>query len=232
MTVKESLLLPPRYWIPFSSKSETIPFSSVRSGIGDGEEKVIAELGAKHEKTGGYSSTFDLVIDDGVTLSTKWEVKKISRKSDEVRSGRDGKKAIGHLTDVLRCFIVEACTNVRFSESKTYAGFERDFVLVELEKMKLSLLIGEFSAGAFYGSKKYPIGLHKIVETLTPESSLLLKIAWENLAKPSRAFDEVAGLILVNADDGYAMITKNEIDRYLTFNRISLGTAKYVVNKA
>jgi hypothetical protein len=66
---------------------------------------------------------------------------------------------------------------------------------------------------------------------VTPGNSSLLTTAWENLAKPSRTFEEVDGVILANEDDGYAMITNSELNKYLTFNRISLGTAKYVVNK-
>jgi hypothetical protein len=230
MTVKENLLLPLYYWIPFTEKSEAIAFRSDRSGIGDGEEKVIAELGARHEKNGGYSSSFDLALDHGLLAGTKWEVKRINKKTDEVRSGRDGKKAIGPLTDILKRYIIEAYDCVEPLSFDAVKGFERDFIFSELGKMRMSLSIGEFSAGAFYGSKKHPLGLIQIAN-LFCDNVALLEAAWKDMAKPSRAFEEVDGVILTNEDDGFAMITKNEIDNYLTFNRISLGTAKYVINR-
>lgn len=58
------------------------------------------------------------------------------------------------------------------------------------------------------------------------EPQRLLQL-WENSASPSKTFDCVDGIIIVSKDEGYAIIPRNLIDKYLTFSRITQHNSRF-----
>ena len=76
-------------WIPWTDKSNGIPFKHTMPGIGDGEEKVAAELGTV---VLGQNSPYDMMpVLNGV--ATKCDVKKLDKQND-FNTGVEGSNAL------------------------------------------------------------------------------------------------------------------------------------------
>ena len=78
-------------WIAWTEKSKDVLFETTQKGggVGDGEEKVAAEVGAR---VMGQNSHYDMEFEyDGI--STKFDVKKLDA-NDDFNTGKDGRDAL------------------------------------------------------------------------------------------------------------------------------------------
>jgi hypothetical protein len=89
-------------WVKWTSKSENVPFKSTAPGIGDGEEKVAAELDSK---VLGQNSSYDMkVVLDGIAQNC--DVKKLDHNT--FNTGVEGCNALrpikNNISDLLNRF--------------------------------------------------------------------------------------------------------------------------------
>lgn len=82
-------------WTPWSEKSKDIPFKATKTGVGDGEDKVAAEM---ETRTLGQNSPYDMEFVYNGTL-TKFDVKKLDAQDDfnTGKKGRDALRPLKHL---------------------------------------------------------------------------------------------------------------------------------------
>ena len=111
-------------WIGWSEKSKDIPFKSTQTGVGDGEQKMSAELDTP---INGQNSSFDMSpILNGVKVNC--DIKKLDSK-DDFNTGKTGRDNIRHLknlhTTLLESFsIFEKSDIFTCDERKTFAGIK------------------------------------------------------------------------------------------------------------
>jgi hypothetical protein len=75
-------------WTPWTTRSENVPFKSTQKGVGNGEAKVAAELGATMM---GQNKSFDLLLErDGETKEI--EVKELDKGT--FNTGQKGRQAL------------------------------------------------------------------------------------------------------------------------------------------